>query len=134
MARGGLANMAGSALAGATGVVVTWVVARSLGKSEAGAFFSATAAFVLAGGLAKLGTNTGLVYWPARLRATGRGHLLGTCVRTGLGPVFAFSLVLSAAEWAGAPAIARITAQDTPQIAGAHTDGLRVLAVFLPLQ
>src|SRR6201990_1996652 len=83
-ARGGLANMAGSALAGGAGVVVTWVVARSLGADQAGAFFSATAAFVLTGGLAKLGTQTGLVYWPARLRATGRDHLLGAGLGAGL--------------------------------------------------
>ncbi len=134
MARGGLANIAGSALAGATGVMVTWIVARSLGKVEAGAFFSATAAFVLAGGLAKLGTGTGLVYWPARLRATGRSHLLGTCLRTGLGPVFAFSLVLSVAVWTTAPELARLTARHTPEFAAAHAGGLRVLAVFIPLQ
>ena len=52
VARGGLANMAGMGLAGATGVVVTWIVARSLGAEQAGAFFAATAAFVLVGGLA----------------------------------------------------------------------------------
>jgi O-antigen/teichoic acid export membrane protein len=56
-ARGGLANMVGSALAGGTGVAVTWIVARSLGTDQAGAFFAATAAFVLAGGLAKLGSR-----------------------------------------------------------------------------
>ena len=70
VARGGLANMIGSALAGGTGFAVTWIVARSLGPDQAGAFFASTAAFVLAGGLAKLGTQTGLVYWPARLRAS----------------------------------------------------------------
>ncbi|MFI1990197.1 lipopolysaccharide biosynthesis protein [Actinoplanes sp. NPDC020271] len=124
VARGGLANVAGSALAGGTGVVVTWIVARSLGQAEAGAFFSATAAFVLAGGLAKLGTNTGLVYWPARLRATGRDHLLGPCLRTGLLPVIVFSLLLAAGMWIAAPRIA----------APGVTEGLRVLALFLPLQ
>ena len=35
-ARGGLANMAGSALAGGAGVVVTWVVARALGPETLG--------------------------------------------------------------------------------------------------
>ncbi len=125
-ARGGLANMIGSALAGGVGVVVTWVVARRLGQAEAGAFFSATAAFVLAGGLAKLGTNTGLVYWPARLRATGRDHLLGPCLRTGLLPVVVFSLVLAVAMWIAAPGIAH----GVPGVA----DGLRVLALFIPLQ
>ncbi len=133
-ARGGLANMVGSALAGGTGVAVTWIVARSLGTEQAGAFFAATAAFVLGGGLAKLGTQTGLVYWPARLRATGRSHLLGACLRTGLTPVLGMSLLLAAAMWLAAPAIARTTAHEAAEVVGAHTAGLRVLAVFLPLQ
>ncbi|GLY01054.1 MULTISPECIES: oligosaccharide flippase family protein [Actinoplanes] len=133
-ARGGLANMAGSALAGGTGVAVTWIVARVLGPAQAGAFFAATAAFVLLGGLAKLGTGTGLVYWPARLRATGRSHLLGACLRTGLTPVLVFSLMLAAGMWLAAPQIARVTADDAPHVIAAHTAGLRVLAVFLPLQ
>ncbi|MET8152257.1 lipopolysaccharide biosynthesis protein [Actinoplanes sp. NPDC049668] len=133
VARGGLANMVGSALAGGTGVVVTWVVARGLGAEQAGAFFAATAAFVLAGGLAKLGTQTGLVYWPARLRATGNDHLLGACLRTGLTAVVGCALLLGFAMWFGAPAIAGLTAQESPHVVDAHTTGLRVLAVFLPL-
>ncbi len=133
-ARGGLANMVGSALAGGTGVVVTWIVARVLGAEQAGAFFAATAAFVLVGGLAKLGTQTGLVYWPARLRATGREHLLGACLRAGLLPVAGLSLVLAAAMWVTAPELARITAHDAADVVGTHTTGLRALAVFLPLQ
>jgi O-antigen/teichoic acid export membrane protein len=133
-ARGGLANMVGSALAGGTGVAVTWIVARSLGAEQAGAFFAATAVFVLAGGLAKLGTQTGLVYWPARLRATGRGHLLGTCLRTGLLPVTGLAVVLAVAMWLGSPAIARLTAAGAPQLVAEHTAGLRMLAVFMPLQ
>lgn len=133
-ARGGLANMAGSALAGGTGVVVTWIVARVLGPAEAGAFFAATAAFVLAGGLAKLGTNTGLVYWPARLRATGQDRLLGACLRTGIPPVAVFSLALAVAMWLAAPWLAGLTAGETPHVVAQHTAGLRVLAVFVPLQ
>ena len=134
VARGGLANMVGSALAGGTGVVVTWVVARGLGAEQAGAFFAATAAFVLAGGLAKLGTQTGLVYWPARLRATGRDHLLGACLRTGLTPVIGLAVLLAGVLWLAAPAIAHLTAADSPHVVAEHTTGLRVLAVFLPLQ
>ena len=133
-ARGGLAGMAGSALAGGTGVAVTWIAARALGAEQAGAFFAATAAFVLAGGLAKLGTQTGLVYWPARLRATGREHLLGSCLRTGLTPVLVLSGVLAVATWFSAPEIARLTAAGSPHVVAEHAAGLRVLAVFLPLQ
>ncbi|SDT70714.1 lipopolysaccharide biosynthesis protein [Actinoplanes derwentensis] len=134
VARGGLANMAGSALAGGTGVVVTWIVARVLGPQEAGAFFAATAAFVLAGGLAKLGTNTGLVYWPARLRATGQDRLLGACLRAGIPPVAVCSLALAAVMWLAAPWLARLTAGEAPHVVAQHTAGLRVLAVFVPLQ
>ncbi len=133
-ARGGLANVAGSALAGGTGVLVTWIVARALGAEQAGAFFAATAVFVLVGGLAKLGTQTGLVYWPARLRATGRADLLGACLRTGLVPVVVASLLLAVAMWLAAPALARLTAPDAAHVVAQHTAGLRVLAVFLPLQ
>ncbi|WP_412739218.1 lipopolysaccharide biosynthesis protein [Krasilnikovia sp. MM14-A1259] len=134
VARGGVAGIIGSAIAGGTGVGVTWIVARTLGAEQAGAFFAATAAFVLAGGLAKLGTQTGLVYWPARLRAGGRAHLLGTCLRTGLVPVAVLSAAMAVGMWLAAPAIARATASDTPQVLAQHTTGLRVLAVFLPLQ
>ncbi|WP_030436625.1 lipopolysaccharide biosynthesis protein [Actinoplanes subtropicus] len=134
VARGGLANMVGSALAGGTGFAVTWIVARSLGPDQAGAFFASTAAFVLAGGLAKLGTQTGLVYWPARLRATGRTELLGACLRTGLAPVIGMSLLLAAGMWLAAPAIARTTAHQAAAAVGTHTAGLRVLALFMPLQ
>jgi O-antigen/teichoic acid export membrane protein len=126
--------MAGSALAGGTGVVVTWIVARALGAEQAGAFFAATAVFVLVGGVAKLGTQTGLVYWPARLRATGREHLLGACLRIGLLPVAVLSVVLAVVMWIAAPSIARLTAADAPHMIAEHTAGLRVLAAFLPLQ
>jgi O-antigen/teichoic acid export membrane protein len=133
-ARGGLANMAGSVLAGGAGVVVTWIVARALGPEQAGAFFAATAAFVLVGGLSKLGTNTGLVYWPARLRATGQDRLLGACLRTGLPPVVVSALLLAVVMWLTAPWIAHLTAGDSPRLIADHTTGLRVLAVFVPLQ
>ena len=133
-ARGGLANVVGAGVAGAAGVAVTWIVARGLGAEQAGAFFAATAAFVLAGGVGKLGTQTGLVYWPARLRATGRDHLLGACLRTGLLPVTGLAIALAVAMWFGAPAIARLTAPDAPHVIAEHTTGLRMLAAFLPLQ
>ncbi|MEV8505328.1 polysaccharide biosynthesis C-terminal domain-containing protein [Actinoplanes sp. NPDC051475] len=130
VARGGLANMVGSALAGGTGVAVTWIVARALGAEHAGAFFAATAAFVLVGGLAKLGTQTGLVYWPARLRATGRDHLLGACLRTGLTPVLVLATLLGAGMWFGASSIAGLTAGGSPEVVA----GVKMLALFLPLQ
>jgi O-antigen/teichoic acid export membrane protein len=125
--------MVGAGFAGVAGVVVTWVVARRLGPEYAGAFFAATAAFVLIGGVAKLGTQTGLVYWPARLRATDRNHLLGACLRAGLVPVGALAAALAIALWVFAPQVARLTAGQAGHVVADHTAGLRVLAVFLPL-
>lgn len=104
MARRGLAGMAGAGFSGAAGVAVTWLVARALGAEQAGAFFAATAGFVLAGGVARLGTQTGLVYWVARLRMQERARLLGACLRIGLVPVAAASVALAAVLWFAAPA------------------------------
>jgi O-antigen/teichoic acid export membrane protein len=121
-ARGGLGNLAGAAVAGAAGVGVTWLVARSLGPESAGSFFAATSAFVLASSIARLGTTTALVYWPARLRAQGKPELIRACLKAGLIPVTALSIVLGAALWLLAP------------VYFSHYQGpLRVLAVFLPV-
>ncbi|GGK14535.1 hypothetical protein GCM10010124_03840 [Pilimelia terevasa] len=130
VARGGAANLLGGALGAACAVGVTWLVARGLGPAAAGGFFAATAAFTLAGGVARLGTVTSLVYWPARLRAAGRPALLGACLRTGLAPVAAAAALLAVALWCGAPALAAVTADghDPALVVGP----LRALAVFLP--
>ncbi|OLB64151.1 MAG: multi antimicrobial extrusion protein MatE, partial [Actinobacteria bacterium 13_2_20CM_2_72_6] len=88
-------------------------------------FFAGTAAFALAGTVAKLGSPTGLVYFIARLRAQGAdGAALRRCVRTGVGPVAVAGVLAGIAMWCTAPRLA------------AHAPGylaqLRVLAVFLP--
>jgi O-antigen/teichoic acid export membrane protein len=115
-ARGVAANLAGAGFAGIAGVAVTWLVAHSLGPTHAGAFFSATAAFVLAASVAKLGTQTGLVYWPAQLRVRGETDLLGACLRAALTPVAATATVVGVIMFVAAP---------TPE--------LRLLAPFLPI-
>ncbi|WP_308167348.1 lipopolysaccharide biosynthesis protein [Catellatospora tritici] len=122
VARGGLANLAGAALAGVAGVGVTWLVARGLGPDAAGSFFAATSAFVLVGGVARLGTSTALVYWPARLRAQGRPELIGSCLRAGLVPVAVLGTLLGAGVWLTA-------AHFVPDYAAP----LSALAVFMPL-
>src|SRR5207237_8711303 len=96
-ARGGAANLAVSSYAGLAGFGVTWLAARALGPVQAGGFFAATAAFTLSGTVAKLGTPTGLVYFLARLRARdASATALRQCVRTGVVPVAAASVVAAA--------------------------------------
>lgn len=121
-ARGGLGNLAGAAVAGAAGLGVTWLAARGLGPASAGSFFAATSAFVLFGSVARLGTSTALVYWPARLRAQGRPELIRAYLRAGLVPVAALAVLLGVALWIGAGVW-------FPRFA----NELRALALFLPL-
>jgi O-antigen/teichoic acid export membrane protein len=122
-ARGSLLNLIGAAVAGAAGFGATWLVARGLGDpGRVGAFLTAVAGFTLAGGVAKLGTQTSLVYWPARLRALGARQELVRCLHHGLTPVAVAGVVAGivlgvAANWLPAP----------------MADPLRVFAVFLPL-
>jgi O-antigen/teichoic acid export membrane protein len=134
VARGGVAGILGAGVAGLAGLAVTWLVAHRLGPEHAGAFFAATAAFVLTSTLAKLGTQTGLVYWPARLRARGHGFLLGACLRSAFTPVVCAALVVGVVLFTAAPELARLTAGDAP--AAVHAELVRqlhLLAAFVPL-
>jgi O-antigen/teichoic acid export membrane protein len=130
VARGGLANLVGAAFAGLSGFVVTWLVARALGTVAAGAFFASTAAFVLIATVAKLGTQTSLVYWPARLRALGQTGALRACLRAGIVPVLVFSGVVAVAMWLGADLLARVAVRDGH---AEYARQLRLLAWFLPV-
>ncbi|NUT35543.1 MAG: multi antimicrobial extrusion protein MatE, partial [Hamadaea sp.] len=112
----------GAALAGLAGLGVTWLAARGLGAEQAGSLFAAMAAFTLVGGVARLGTVTGLVYWPARLRALSTPDLIGACLRAALPPVALAGLLLAVLTFALAPVVA-------PAYAGP----LRALAIFVPI-
>jgi O-antigen/teichoic acid export membrane protein len=122
VARGGLVNLVGAGFAGVAGFAVTWLVARGLSPVDAGGFFTATAAFGIGATIAKLGTPTALVYWPARLRASGAGGgAIRRCMRIGMVPVAITSFAVAAALWLVAGLLA-------PQV----TAPLRAVAVALP--
>jgi O-antigen/teichoic acid export membrane protein len=111
VARGGLANLVGAAFAGLSGFAVAWIVTHALSATDAGAFFAATAAFVLIGTIAKLGTQTSLVYFPARMRTTGDVPALRRCLRAALVPVTVCSVLIGAAMWVFAMPIAELAAR-----------------------
>jgi O-antigen/teichoic acid export membrane protein len=125
-ARGGVANLIGTAFTGVAGLGVTWLVARALAPSAAGAFFSATATFTLGVAVAKLGSQTSMVYWPARLRATGDGDGLARCLRVGLVPVLFAAVSVSVLLWYFGGLI--------PGVGGRpeYVAQLRSLALFIP--
>src|SRR5262249_51293456 len=124
VARGGIANLAGTVFTGVAGLAVTWLVARALEPAAAGAFFSATATFVLGAAVAKVGSQTSMVYWPARLRATGDTEALGRCLRVGLVPVAVAAFAVAAALY--------LAARHVPGADPTYAAELRALAVFLP--
>jgi len=118
--RGGVANLAGTVCTGLAGLGVTWLAARALDPHAAGAFFAATATFGLGVTVAKLGVATSLVYWPARMRATGDLSRLGYCLRIALTPLAVAALVIAAGLWFAA------------DLLPGRPDLVRTLAVFLP--
>jgi O-antigen/teichoic acid export membrane protein len=126
-----VAGILGAGVAGLAGLAVTWLVAHRLGPERAGAFFAATALFVLTGAVAKLGTQTGLVYWPARLRARGQTHLLGPCLSAAFRPVVLVALAVGVALYVGAAPLAHLTVDDPG--ADAVAANLRLLALFVPV-
>jgi O-antigen/teichoic acid export membrane protein len=126
VARGGVANLIGTAFTGIAGLGVTWLVARALPAAAAGAFFSATATFVLGVAVAKLGSQTSMVYWPARLRATGDAEGLARCLRVGLAPVVLAAVAVAAGLWFGAGKIPGVGHEP------GYVAQVRALALFLP--
>ena len=131
VALGGIANLAGSAVSGGAGLVITWLVAAALGPAGAGLFFAATSAFLIAISLARLGTPTGLVYWIARLKAAGAFGAVRGVLRIALTPVVVVSVILGVVGFLGAGEIAELHGPD-PAHADDYARLLRILAVFVP--
>ncbi|WP_432980057.1 lipopolysaccharide biosynthesis protein [Dactylosporangium sp. CA-233914] len=119
-ARGGIANLAGTVCTGLAGVGVTWLAARALDPHAAGAFFAATATFGLGVTVAKLGVQTSLVYWPARMRAVGDLSRFGECLRVAMVPVAVAAAFIAAGLWFAA------------DLLPGRPDLVRALALFLP--
>ncbi|MGI5245529.1 polysaccharide biosynthesis C-terminal domain-containing protein [Dactylosporangium sp. CA-139066] len=119
-ARGGIANLAGTVCTGFAGVGVTWLAARALDPHAAGAFFAATATFGLGVTVAKLGVQTSLVYWPARMRAVGDLSRFAECLRVAMVPVAVAAAVIAAGLFLA------------PELVPGRPDLTRALAVFLP--
>lgn len=137
VARGGTLNLIGAAANAATTVGVTVLVTREFDKAIAGAFFTATSAFLIVEAIASLGANVGLVYFIARLRSLGEEKRIPAILRAAVIPVIIASLVLTAAMVGTAGPVAKILlsghlakggAVSVPAVAQA----LRALALTLP--
>jgi O-antigen/teichoic acid export membrane protein len=95
VARGGSLNLIGAGVSAVTTLGVTVFVTRQFSKPVAGAFFTATSAFLIVEAVASLGANVGLVYFIARLRSLGEEKRIPTILRAAVIPVIVASLLLT---------------------------------------
>lgn len=121
--------MIGAVVSAFTNLLLAVAVTRGLSTEQAGVFFSVTSFFLLLVGAARLGSGTGLIYFVARLLATGRRRAVRDCLRVALVPVGLFSILLAVALIASAGPLARLIADGH---AGSAATAIRISAVFLP--
>jgi O-antigen/teichoic acid export membrane protein len=129
MARKSSINLVGAVVAGLSNLVLVVVLARTLSKAGVGNFYTATSVFLLATVVAKLGTQTGLVYYVARLRALSRPAEIPQCLSVALRPVIAVGALLAVVLF-GVGAALHWGGSDP------HTDlvhELWILAPFIPI-
>ncbi len=136
VARGGTLNLIGAGVAAATTLGVTVFVTRQFSKPVAGAFFTATSAFLIVEAVASLGAGVGLVYFIARLRSLGEERRIPAILRAAVIPVIVASLILTAVMVLLAGPLAQVLlsghlgkgAVSPPAVAAS----LRALALTLP--
>lgn len=129
-ARHGVANLLGVAVAAVAGFGLNIVVTRGWSMSDAGLFFAATSAFMIAYAAARLGTGVGSVYFISRYRTLGQPERIRASVLVGLLPVLLVGVVLAVAGWWAAPRIVALTLDDP--VPGT-VRALRILLLFVPV-
>jgi O-antigen/teichoic acid export membrane protein len=136
VAKGGLLNLVGAAVAGLSTVAVTLLVTRNFSQAAAGAFFTATSLFLIIEAVASLGSPPGMVYFIARLRSTGEHSRIPEVLRSAVRPVLIVSVVAAVALAAAAEPVARLLLHGQLGHVGARptevATALRALAVTLP--
>lgn len=140
-AQPGLASTAaitlGASILGAgVNFVLAVVVGRAYGAAETGLFFAVVGVFLVLANVLKLGADTGLTRYGARLLALGRQGELPVLSRAALLPIFALSVPVAAALW-WLGGLQGLEGTVGGLIDGAHGaaagDLLRHLAPFAPL-
>jgi O-antigen/teichoic acid export membrane protein len=129
-ARHGVTNLVGVAVAAVAGFALNVVVTRNWTKEEAGLFFAATSAFMIAYAAARLGTGVGSVYFISRYRVLDQRERIRAAVLAGFLPVAGVGTALAVAGWIAAPWLADLLF--TGSNPGAVTT-VRVLMLFVPL-
>ena len=107
-ARGSVLNFASMVVSAIATLALTVVVTRLTSPAEAGVFFSATSLFLIATGLGRMGTDTGLVYFISGSRARGELHHAQAYMRAAAVPVLIASLIVAIILATGASPLASL--------------------------
>jgi O-antigen/teichoic acid export membrane protein len=134
VARRGTLNLIGAGVSGVLNFVLVVIVTRTLHSAGAGLFFEATSVFLLAGAVAKFGSDTALVRFISQDRAKGLIGHIRRHIAAGIAPSAFFALIAGALLFWFAPQLAAVF-ELTPALK--HNPELvrmiRVLAVFIPV-
>ncbi|MBY8875301.1 polysaccharide biosynthesis C-terminal domain-containing protein [Micromonospora sp. PLK6-60] len=105
--RSGLVGLAGAAVNGLLGFVLTVVIVRGLGPAGSGAMFTAIGVVAIMGVLCCAGADTALV-WALPRRTVGRAGDAARLLPVALAPSLLFTLVVAAAGVAASGALAPV--------------------------
>ena len=114
------------------GFATIGLVTNHWGRSGAGLFFAVTALFTLAANGARVGSEAGLTYFVARLRADGDHRSIPEVIGTALRLTGATATAVGVVGLFLAPALAGLVASDPDSRDQAETM-IRILAVAVPL-
>lgn len=127
VARGGVLNLAGSAVSAVGAFALVVVVSRRLGPAAAGAFLEAVAVFQMVTVAGQLGADTGLARFVPRALAFGQVDALRRWSRLAIMPVAGLGVVAGVVFFLGADALASLVAD------GPHGDDFATsVRVFAP--
>lgn len=134
--RGGTLNLAAAVISAVATTVLTVFITRQFSKPVAGAFFTATSAFLILNAVGGLGTNVGLTYFIARLRSLHSENRIPMIMRAAIMPVFATSVATAVVLMLGAEPLARVILDGRAVHSGVTpaevAQALRGLALALP--
>lgn len=130
-ARGTAFNLLGSIAGAVIGFTTIGLITNNWGRSEAGVFFAATALFTLAANGARMGSEAGLTYFVARLRADGDNRSIPRVIGTALAATGTVAATLAVAGLLLAPRLAGLVASQPESRPDAETM-IRILAVAVP--
>lgn len=130
-ARGTAFNLLGSIVGAIVGFVTIGLVTNHWGRSDAGLFFAVTALFTLAANGARMGSEAGLTYFVARLRADDDHRSVPRVIGTALAATGAVAAMLAVLGFLLAPRLAEVVASQTESRSDAETM-IRILAIAVP--